>query len=82
MDLRQSISPDLFSGMKEEEPGFAELLRHLRRARYDVIETAFLAPGAYIYRIRYSLPDGNESLENEAGFRVQEPSPGFDGHVE
>jgi VWFA-related protein len=48
----------------------------------DVIETAFLAPGEYIYRIRYSLPKENEGLEDEAAFMVVEPPTEPGGNIE
>lgn len=43
----------------------------------DLLETGFLTPGEYTYRIRYSssVAAGDEPLEGEAGFIIDEGRP-------
>jgi hypothetical protein len=48
----------------------------------DVVETRFLTPGEYAYRLRYNVPQDGKMLEDEATFVLEEPPPAPSSNVE
>jgi hypothetical protein len=48
----------------------------------DLLETRFLTPGEYTYRIRYSVAAGDEPLEGEARFTLEVALPDTRSRVE